>query len=355
MSLSLQQAPIKKGASKPASAPASGGGGNGQQRGNTFAAQQLARAAEESQTQGQPDFAATLNIQEDPGKFQIPEGPGDAPATTTTGTGERKQQQEALPGLREKHKGKSYTDVKDGTPFVKGGTDKSSVDPNDVAQGALGDCYLMAAMAATARANPEHIQKLIKDNGDGTYDVTLYVRKNAWSKPVPVTKKIDARLPGDGSSNLYAGFGDQSGGKREMWPALLEKTLAQHKGSYETIQGGQIATGFNFAGATELFTGKTENYYNMDNLKEDDVLLTLGAALEKHQTATVDSRNMENDAAMSQEANKVNVYGNHAYAVESVDIDKRTVSLQNPWGSNHVKDLSVTLLKKYYRGVRIGG
>ena len=354
MSLSLQQAPIKKGASKPASAPAAGGGG-GQQRGNTFVAEKLARAAEESETQGRPDYAATLNIQEDPGKFQIPEGPGDAPATTTTGGNTRPQQQDALPALRDKHKDRSYSDVKDGTAFVKGGADKDIVDPNDVAQGALGDCYLMAAMAATARANPEHIKKIIKDNGDGTYDVTLYVRKNAWSKPVPVTKKIDSRLPGDGSSNLYAGAGDQAGGKRELWPALLEKTLAQHKGSYEKIQGGQIATGFNFAGATELFTGKAESYQNMDNLKEDDVLLTLGAALEKHQTATVDSRDMEKDAAMSQEANKLNVYGNHAYAVESVDIDKRTVNLQNPWGSNHVRDLPVALLKKYYRGLWVGG
>ncbi|HND32748.1 MAG TPA: C2 family cysteine protease, partial [Myxococcota bacterium] len=136
----------------------------------------------------------------------------------------------------------------------------------------------------------------------------------------------------------------------------LEKTVAQHKGSYEEISGGNIGKGgFNFAGATEMFTGKAEGYKNVDNLQEDDILLELGAALEAKRTCTVDSRDMTNNEALSKESTPYNVYGNHAYAVQAVDIDKRTVDLQNPWGSHHVKALPIALFKKFYRGIRIGG
>lgn len=323
-----------------------------QQRfGNDFLAREAVKQAvqEVSADDGTLDTQRTLG--EDPGKYQFPEGPDGQ----QTGTGERKQQDEALPKLREKHADKTYSDVSDGAAFVQGANDKAAVDPNDVAQGALGDCYLMAAMAAVARAAPDAIQKIIKDKGDGTFEVTLYIRKNSWSKPTAVTKVVDARLPMNGSSALYAGFGDKEGGKKEMWPALIEKTLAQHKGSYDTIQGGQIADGFQFHGATELLTGKTEGYQATEKMAEDDILLALAAALEAKKPVTVDSRDMANDEAMSKEANTVNVYGNHAYAVESVDIDGRTVTLQNPWGSHHVAKLPVDKFKKYYRGIRIGG
>ena len=65
------------------------------------------------------------------------------------------------------------------------------------------------------------------------------------------------------------------------------------------------------------------------------------AALANNKPITVDSLNMEKLPDLTKEANAVNVYGNHAYAVKSVDAVGRTVNLQNPWGSNHVADLSI--------------
>ena len=78
-------------------------------------------------------------------------------------------------------------------------------------------------------------------------------------------------------------------------------------------------------------------------------------AVEGKKPVTVDSQNMESNEALSKEANAVNVYGNHAYAVESVDVDARTVTLQNPWGSHHVEKLSIESFRKFCRGIRIGG
>jgi hypothetical protein len=288
-------------------------------------------------------------------KYKFAEGPEDK--VPSPAGGGRMNQKAGLPGLRDKHTNSPYEDQKSGAAFVKGEGDKAAVDSNDVRQGQLGDCYLMAGMASVARANPELIQKLIKDNGDGTFDVTLYLRDKSYSQPRPVVQTIDAQLAVKalGGSPLYANIGDTQGGSKELWPALLEKAMAQKKGSYDKISGGNVAKdGFNFAGAIELFTGKRENYFATDSLQEDDVLLMIGAALEAHKPITVDTRNLETDAALTQKANGVNVYWNHAYSPMKVDIDARTIDLQNPWGSNHVTGLSIKDFVTYYRSVRVG-
>ncbi len=268
-----------------------------------------------------------------------------------------KQQTAPLPGVREKHAGSGYHDVANATPFVQGEGDEHAVDPNDVAQGSLGDCYLLAGMASVARADPSGIARLIKDNGDGTYDVTLHLRASATAKPKPKIVTVDGRLPAKaaGSKPLYAQPGDKNANKTELWPALIEKALAQVKGSYEKISGGNIGKdGFAFAGATEMLTGRNEGYFALSSLDEDDALLKMGAALEANKPVSCDSKDMSADAALTEEATKLNVYGNHAYSPSSVDLDGRTVNLQNPWGSSHVTNLPIASFMKYYRSIRVG-
>ena len=332
--------------------------GNRQSRmGNAYMQQLVGSAIKQTQGQGRLDTKLSFGIEEDAGKYNFPEDGGSSTSKAPAPT-ERKQQQDALPQLREKHQGGAYKygDVKDGKAFVKGAGDEHSVSPNDVAQGALGDCYLIAGMAAVARANPDAIQKLIKDKGDGTFEVTLYIRRNRYSRPEAVTKVVDAQLPERSpGSALYAKTGDKGAEGTEMWTALIEKTVAQHKGSYETIQGGQIANGFEFNGATELLTGKYESYQPTAKMNEDDILLTIAAALEAKKPVTAETYDMTNDEAMTKEAAPFNVHGNHAYAPEKVDIDKRTIALQNPWGSDHVAPLDVARFKKFYRAIRVGG
>lgn len=362
MSLAQQHAPRQR-----------GGGGSGDQDaqlaeeaiaevpalqqdlGNAFYAEQLLVAARAAERDGAVDLGYSLGLtaDEDAGKYHFPEG-GETAAPAAGG--ERKKQDAALPALRSKHASNKYEDVANATPFVQGQGDEQSVAANDVRQGALGDCYLMAGMAAVARANPEQIKRLIRDNGDGTFDVTLYIRRNRWSRPEAVTKRVDAQLPTKGPGQLlYANSGDESSEGKEIWPSLIEKTLAQHKSSYEAIEGANIAKDFQFHGATELLTGKNEAYHDTARKPEDDLLLEMAAALEAKQPVTVDSKDMAEDPGLTTEANAVNIYGNHAYAVESVDLDARTVTLQNPWGSHHVKALSITDFKRFYRGLRIGG
>ena len=302
--------------------------------------EQTVLALHDGPVQGKYDFA------EDGGKYDFAEDGDDQ---------ERVQQKEELPKLREKHADKSYADVTDAKAFVKGAGDDHAIDPNDVAQGALGDCYLMAGMIAVARANPEAISELIVDNGDGTFDVTLYIRESRWGDPKKVTKTIDARLPmKHGDSPLYAKKGDEGEGETELWAALIEKTVAQHKGSYDLISGGNISTDFEFHGATELLTGRNEGYMRTSGLDEDEALLHIIFALEDKKPVTCDSKNMEDDQELADEARKHNVYGNHAYCPENVDLDARTIDLTNPWGTRHVTGLDVADFLRFYRSIRIG-
>lgn len=268
----------------------------------------------------------------------------------------RKQQQEALPALRPKHDGKEYEDFENGVAFVQGEGDSHAIDPHDVKQGALGDCYLIAGMAAVARANPQAIQDAIKDNGDGTFDVTLYLRRTRYSSPMAVTKTIDARLAVKSAGRpLYAGIGDTNGDEVELWTALIEKTVAQHKESYDLISGGNInGQGFVFAGVSEMLTGERQNYMRTDGMDEDESLLYIAFALEDKAPIVASSRNLKDDEELTREANRHNVYWNHAYAPESVDLDARTVTLQNPWGSSHVQDLPVDKFLQFYKALRIG-
>ena len=64
--------------------------------------------------------------------------------------------------------------------------------------------------------------------------------------------------------------------------------------------------------------------------------------------------NMKDEPAMASEAKKYNVYGNHAYAPESVDLENRTVTLTNPWGKKHVIDMPIAEFMKYYTSIQIG-
>jgi len=98
-------------------------------------------------------------------------------------------------------------------------------DPSvkDIEQGALGDCYLLAALASVVATRPDKIRSMIKDNGDGTVTVTFHKvdrgqggqRVFAGTSAVTVQKSLaSGRM-----SRLYADG-------KAIWPALIEKAYA---------------------------------------------------------------------------------------------------------------------------------
>lgn len=157
--------------------------------------------------------------------------------------------------------------LKDDLVYAYQKGDHSPVDPKgtDTAQGALGDCYFIASMAAVANASPQTIKDAIKYNPQKeTYTVRFY--EEQWGgQAKPVYIEVDAYLPtSQGSRNDPAYAGD-AGGK--LWPAIMEKAYAKWKGGYEAMGNG----GYGAQAMAEL-TGARSAEKNPRSMKEEEVI-----------------------------------------------------------------------------------
>lgn len=235
----------------------------------------------------------------------------------------------------------SYGKVKDGVLFNKGAGDKDEIALNDVEQGALADCYFLAALGAIAQSNPDAIRKTITDNGDGTFNVQLFGDKGFWTgKREAETFKVTPDLPlkADGTP-AYADLGDGP----ELWVALIEKAFAMREGGYDDIEWGNAGT------AMEILSGNESETVYTASLDGATILSGIKAKLDAKKPVTVSSKDFGDSKKKTADADKAGVVGKHVYVVESVDVKKKTIDLYNPWGSGHQRGLSIADFKKYYR------
>ncbi len=253
--------------------------------------------------------------------------------------------------------GTGETDMSTGTAFVHDpGEDKTGVNADDVTQGQLANCYFMAAMKAVARANPQAIHDLISENDDGTYDVTLYVKEHVWSlNASPKVYTVSPTFPTQGGRTLGAEAGDSVGDTREIWPMLLEKAFAIHCGSYKETEYG-------FGGAAmQLLTGQdTDNVGLLLGLglrAEATILADLAGALTDKKAVTAATGEFDADTLKAAKAAYPGRLGQkHVYAVKEVDVEGKTISLDNPWGGDtDIDHMPVADFKKFFRQYDIVG
>ncbi|KAL7565544.1 hypothetical protein ACA910_003821 [Epithemia clementina (nom. ined.)] len=131
------------------------------------------------------------------------------------------------------------------------------VDPSDIHQGSVGDCWLLSGISSLAEFDGaiKHLYRKTKNleqrplDGPNQYVITL------WDLPTWTERDIvvDERLPvkADGSGQLLASKPSEDG---EMWVCYLEKALAIHCGGWDKITGGQCTH------AWALLTGCKEQY-----------------------------------------------------------------------------------------------
>lgn len=235
-----------------------------------------------------------------------------------------------------------------GGALVKGG-----IRGEDVTQKYLGDCYLIAAMAAVAHVNPQLVEKAFHKRTDGTYDVTLYEQHgNRWT---PTKVHIDADLPHSDWYHLqYASGRDE----KELWPALLEKAVAQRAGSYAAIESGVPGD------AMSMLTGATSSFTDLRaaGTKADAVFAMLADATKQHRPATASTFGESSAAKYTNSG----LYADHAYSVWGTEESggKKYVKLRNPWGesepANNGRDdgifkLELSEFMKMYATVEING
>lgn len=126
-----------------------------------------------------------------------------------------------LSNMKWKRASEIYTDPK----VFAGG-----IHPNDINQGALGDCYFLCVLSSLAeRPNRvEHLFYTKEINEAGCYLVYFFI--NGAKTPV----MVDDHFP----INEYNQIAFSSSKDDEIWVSLLEKAWAKLHGSYARIESG---------------------------------------------------------------------------------------------------------------------
>ena len=253
---------------------------------------------------------------------------------------------------------------------------------NDIAQGGVGDCYLLSTIAAIVDKNPEYIKNMMVDNGNGTVTVRLYGPEGEKYFTVTKSTAEDKNVKHERGGDLYvqgalwvkmlqkavmaSGFIDdynvkyieESKAKNRILNAkyhedkhnICDALKQQNKISYEAYSGGQ-----NYVAAQILLGTKAERVYFdgsfsfSGQLKEGTMkygdkqkaFLTLVNNLD--QKGANYSLTVSTDGAFSsgektglkERPEARGVFNHHVYTVMgSQMIDgKQFIVLRNPWGS----------------------
>jgi WXG100 family type VII secretion target len=225
-----------------------------------------------------------------------------------------------------------------GSLFIHDPLDGNAIHPSDARQGSLGDCYLVASLAAIARQNPDAIRNAIRDNGDGTYTVTLHEDMPILGALFGMTRTVEITVNGDlptGERLQPDGTwkpvmphilpGDRADGRQEMWAQIYEKAYAQHRGNGSTLQNYDRVEGGLTQDALFHLTGqRSQVYRNPESLNITDLarLNDEGHAITLHSLMNGGGARYQNDQLVTK----------HAYYITEVDTTTGMVTIENPWG-----------------------
>jgi len=229
--------------------------------------------------------------------------------------------------------------------------DVSEVEIDDIHQGACGDCYFMATLAAIANTAPEYI---IGKNGmvEELGEEHRFFRVKFYDKDgTRVNVDIDNRFWNLNDTPYYAKKGIQSpqapDGSYDPWVMAVEKAWAKINGNgYDGIEGAR-EDGKEYERKVEYsfaVTGKSAFYCMTKNISDSNKLSEMmrKQVIDDKLPITLYSF-APNESKFADE----NLVKNHAYALRSVNKDG-TFNIFNPWNSH---DANENVNGKHYENV----
>eukprot|EP00746_Dinoflagellata_sp_MGD_P099460 gnl/MRDRNA2_/MRDRNA2_40449_c0_seq1.p1 gnl/MRDRNA2_/MRDRNA2_40449_c0~~gnl/MRDRNA2_/MRDRNA2_40449_c0_seq1.p1 ORF type:complete len:641 (-),score=117.98 gnl/MRDRNA2_/MRDRNA2_40449_c0_seq1:208-2130(-) len=218
----------------------------------------------------------------------------------------------------------------------------STIGPEDIHQGGIGDCWLVCAFASLAEF-PEAVKTLFSPQSipaDGKYTITLYSYAEKQNKQI----EIDDRIPAQSGNTKFLGITDEG----EIWPCLLEKAFAKYSGSYAELVGGNARFAFGaLAGTSEVFYANHDDngwHLNKVEWEEDRVAghCTWHNYADDDKSFKYDIPDEEFLQLMADWDNNNYLMGagthGHQYSILQVKVNVAgsgfdLIQMRNPWGS----------------------
>jgi hypothetical protein len=236
---------------------------------------------------------------------------------------------------------------------------EQDVEYDDVQQGAIGDCYFVAALSAALYTDEDRLirEGLIREvhNEEGFTSHFVVRFYDAWGKPQDIP--VDADLVRRNGMPLYARSAD-SGANAEEWAVgLIEKAYAKWHGSFEKIGNGGYA-----GDVLQALTGSSATYRETADMKPESIYQAIDENIAEHKPVVActfgehDGVNYDN----------LNIYADHCYSVHGVHKSGTVmrVTLRNPWGDTEpagngpddgIFDLEMSEFIRLYAMLSLGG
>ncbi|CAD8190588.1 unnamed protein product [Paramecium pentaurelia] len=200
-----------------------------------------------------------------------------------------------------------------------------TIDPMDIKQGELGDCYFLSSLSALAEI-PQQVQKLFRHQEyqqNGLYGI--FMCNNGILQECVVDDYIPCNQKG------YPIFSKANG--NELWVLLLEKAYAKIYGSYNKIEQG--LAGY----ALKDLTGAPSEYFIRKAETLEDANLCWDFMEKNDKEKYILTASSETNEQGMEQDNGNGIVSQHCYAI--LDLQKviasdgqpdRIIRIRNPWG-----------------------
>jgi hypothetical protein len=207
----------------------------------------------------------------------------------------------------------------------------------DPIQGALGDCYFIAALSSVVWARPYAIVNMIRPSGWGDEESPIHLvnfYKDGTGSPQAV--EVSEKVPVAKTSHTWAYA--RSLDISEIWPAVMEKAYAKWRTgnttdfpNYPAIAGGDPVMA-----CAQIIRG-TRTYKATSSTNSTDLYTFVRAnSLSRRTVNPMVAWTYGSQPAGTNYAS-AKVVANHAYSVLGWDYSsgEEYVVLRNPWGTHH--------------------